>query len=80
MTVSLAAALANPPARARHGRSILDEWLEQLNETERSAVLQAVANPAWGHVDLYRVLHAEGAPEVADTTFGTWRRKNGLQR
>ena len=76
--MALSEVLANPPARVRKGRSIMDEWLDTLPAQDRAAVLAAVANPAWGHVDLMRVLRAEGAPEVADTTFGTWRRKNGF--
>lgn len=79
-TVSLADKLANPPARVTPGRSILDTWVDALPETEQAAVNAAIINPAWGHVALLELLKAEGAPAVADTTFGDWRRKKGLPR
>ena len=72
--------LANPPAAHRQGRSVLDDWVDNLNDTERTAVLGAVRDRAWGHVALLNVLIEEGAPEVAATTFQTWRRKMGLER
>ena len=75
--MALSEVLANPPARVRKGRSIMDEWLDTLPTHDQAAVITAVINPAWAHVDLMRVLQDEGAPEVADTTFGTWRRKHG---
>lgn len=78
--MALAETLNNPPARTNTGRSVLDDWLDTLDATDREAVITAVRNPAWRHTDLLNALIAEGAPTVADTTFGTWRRKNGLPR
>lgn len=75
--MSLASKLATPPTRNREGRSILDIWLDGLNPEDRDAALGAIRNPAWRHVDLQEALEAEGAPVVADTTFGAWRRKKG---
>ena len=76
-TVSLASKLATPPVRTREGRSVLDTWLDALNTEDREATLTAMRNPAWRHCDLQEALEAEGAPVVADTTFGAWRRKKG---
>lgn len=73
--VSLADKLATPPVRATGGRSVLDDWLDNLDTTDRDAALSAIRNPAWRHVDLQAALEAEGAPKVADTTFGVWRKK-----
>lgn len=53
----------------------MDRWLESLDNAERDAVMKAIRNPEWRHVDLQAVLVDEGAPKVADTTFGDWRRK-----
>jgi hypothetical protein len=76
--VSLANRLATPPA-PKTPQTVMDRWLDSLNETDREAVLAAVVNPEWRHVDLLATLIDEGAPAVADTTFGTWRRKQGLK-
>lgn len=73
--MALADALKTPPARDSRGRSILDIWLETLTLTDRTAVVNALHNPEWRHYELQAALEAEGAPKVADTTFGTWRRK-----
>lgn len=78
--VAIADILANPPARLQKGRSILDDWVDSLPTAEQDAVRRAIVNPAWGHTALLEVLVAEGAPDVADTTFQSWRRKNGLPR
>ena len=73
--MALVDALKTPPVRNTHGRSILDIWLERLTEPEQAAVLTALRDDAWRHVDLKAALEAEGAPKVADTTFGEWRRR-----
>lgn len=73
--MALADALRTPPTRDNRGRSVLDTWLDNLPATEHEAVTKALNNPTWRHCDLQAVLEAEGAPKVADTTFGTWRRK-----
>ena len=75
--MSLASLLATPPTRNNRGRSVLDTWYDGLPDDDKAAVLAAVRNPDWRHIDLQAALTAEGAPEVADTTFGTWRRKMG---
>ena len=78
--MALAETLNNPPARTNTGRSVLDDWLDTLNTNDRELVLTAARNPAWRHTDLLPALIAEGAPQVAENTFGVWRRKNGLAR
>lgn len=77
--MSLATKLAVPPTRATGGRSVLDVWLDRLSPEDHEAVVTALRDPAWRHVDLQAELEAEGAPEVADTTFGSWRRKKGYR-
>lgn len=77
--MSLAQRLAAPPA-PRGSVTVLDRWLESLTETDRAAVLTALTDPAWRHVDLQAELEAEGAPKIADTTFGAWRRRKGFSR
>lgn len=72
--MSLADKLATPPAR-KAGTSTLDRWVDSLPVADREAVEKAVRDPDWRHVDLRRVLADAGAPVVADTTFGAWRRK-----
>ena len=74
-SVALVDALKTPPVRNTHGRSILDIWLERLPATEQNAVLGALRDEAWRHVDLQAALEAEGAPKVADTTFAAWRKR-----
>lgn len=71
--MSLASRLAAPPA-PKGSKTVLDVWVDGLDEKDRAAVDAAVRNPEWRHVDLQRVFQAEGAPKVADTTFGAWRR------
>ena len=77
--MALVDALKTPPVRNTHGRSILDIWLERLTETEQAAVLGALRDEAWRHVDLQTTLEAEGAPKVADTTFATWRKRKATE-
>lgn len=72
--MSLSEQLANPPA-PKTTQSSLDRWVTGLSETDRAAVIAAINNPVWRHTDLQAVLEAEGAPKVASTTFGAWRRK-----
>lgn len=72
--MSLSEQLANPPA-PKTSQSILDRWVAGLSETDHAAVVAAINNPDWRHTDLQAILEAEGAPKVADTTFGAWRRK-----
>ncbi len=72
--MSLSERLSTPPA-PKWAKGGLDRWVETLNPADRAAVIAAVNNPDWRHVDLQEALEAEGAPKVADTTFGVWRRK-----
>lgn len=72
--VSLSERLSTPPA-PKGAQSSIDRWMAGLNETDRAAVIAAINNPDWRHTDLQAILEAEGAPKVADTTFGVWRRK-----
>lgn len=69
--------LATPPAPATLGRSVMDVWVDLLPANERTAVLNAVRNPEWRHTDLQAELIAAGAPQIADTTFRAWRKKQG---
>lgn len=78
--MALLETLKTPPQISRGGRSVLDIWTEQLAPEDRAAVIKAARNPQWRHSDLLEALVAEGAPRVADTTFGVWRRKVGLPR
>lgn len=72
--------LSAPPARTFTGKSRMDAWLDTLPEARREAVLSAAVDRAWGHMDLLEALRQYGAPEIADTSFGAWRRKKGLPR
>jgi hypothetical protein len=72
--------LAEPRVRATTGKSRMDAWLDTLPEERREAVLTAARNREWGHTDLFEKLRKYGAPEMADTSFGAWRRKKGLPR
>lgn len=72
--MSLTDRLATPPA-PKPGSSRLDVWVDGLPKKDRDAVLKAVLDPQWRHIDLQHVLEAEGAPKMADTSFGAWRRK-----
>lgn len=74
--MSLVDRLKTPPA-PEPSRTRLDAWIDSLPDDSREAVQAAILNPAWSHVALRAVLIAEGAPKVADTTFGVWRRKHG---
>lgn len=78
-TVSLVTRLAAPPA-PKTTQTILDRWVDGLDPEDRQAVKAALVDPAWRHIDLLRTLVDEGMPEVADTTFGTWRRRNGYTK
>lgn len=73
-------ALATPRAKPAAGKSRMDAWLETLPEARREAVLAAAVTRDWGHTDLLELLKTYGAPDIADTSFGTWRRKKGLPR
>lgn len=75
-TVSIASRLSTPPP-PKTNKGIMDRWLDTLTDSDREAVLKAVVSPEWRHVDLNAALAEEGAPPVADTSFGTWRRKMG---
>lgn len=77
--VSLATRLAAPPA-PKTNQTILDRWLDELPETDKAAVRLALTDNAWRHIDLLAALIEEGMPEVADTTFGVWRRRNGYTK
>ena len=58
----------------------MDRWIEELPDDDREAVITAVRNPEWKHVDLLAALVEEGAPKIAPTTFANWRWKRGLAR
>lgn len=77
--MSLVSRLAAPPA-PKTNQTILDRWLDELSANDRTAVKLALTDPAWRHVDLLAALIEEGMPEVADTTFGVWRRRNGYTK
>jgi hypothetical protein len=77
--VSLVQRLAAPPA-PKTNQTILDRWYEDLATEDKHAVSNAVTDSAWRHVDLLAALIEEGMPEVADTTFGTWRRRMGYTK
>lgn len=77
--VSLATRLAAPPA-PKTNQTILDRWLDELPENDKAAVRLALTDKAWRHIDLLAALIEEGMPEVADTTFGVWRRRNGYTK
>lgn len=72
--MSLESRLAAPPA-PKNSQTILDRWYDGLSEKEQTAVRNAVTDKDWRHVDLQRVLEDEGAPKLADTSFGSWRRR-----
>lgn len=57
----------------------MDEWADKLPTEERDAVYNAATNPEWGHVALLRALVVEGAPDMSDTSFRSWRVKNGFK-
>ncbi len=73
--MSLADKLATPPTTPSQTK--LDKWLNALPTVDRDAVEAAILNTDWRHTDLQAALIAEGAPKVADTTFGVWRRSKG---
>lgn len=77
--MSLSERLAAPPA-PKTTQTILDRWLNELSNEDATAVRSALLDPAWRHIDLLAALIEEGMPEVADTTFGTWRRRNGYTK
>lgn len=77
--MSLVQRLAAPPA-PKTNQTILDRWYEDLTTEDKHAVSNAVTDSAWRHVDLLAALIEEGMPEVADTTFGTWRRRMGYTK
>lgn len=77
--VSLATRLAAPPA-PKTNQTILDRWLDELPADDKAAVRVALIDTAWRHIDLLAALIEEGMPEVADTTFGVWRRRNGYTK
>lgn len=77
--MSLSTRLAAPPA-PKPNQTILDRWLEELPTDDHEAVTKALVDPAWRHVDLLAALIDEGMPEVADTTFGVWRRRMGYTK
>lgn len=75
---NLIAALAEPTRSRTPGRSIMDGWLDTRSEQEQAAIRTAAVNPEWGHVALMKQLLEYGAPELSDTAFRQWRRRQGL--
>ena len=57
----------------------MDLWYETLSERDQAAVRNAVKDPKWRHIDLQHELVEEGAPDLADTTFGAWRRRKAAE-
>lgn len=76
--MSLADRLATPPA-PKASKTALDVWVDTLPKKDQDAVHKAIRDPQWRHIDLQQAFEAEGAPKVADTTFGAWRRKRASQ-
>jgi len=76
--VSLAERLAAPPA-PKASKTLLDRWYDGLTNAEKEAVRNAVIDSDWKHTDLQRELVEEGAPKIADTTFGAWRRRKAAE-
>lgn len=74
VNVSIASRLSTPPASRG---TQMDKWVESLEPADREAVTKATLSPEWRHTDLLAALIEEGAPEIAEKTFGTWRRKKG---
>lgn len=77
--MSLVNRLAAPPA-PKTSQTLLDRWVNDLPDEDKTAVRTALTDTAWRHVDLLAILIEEGMPEVADTTFGAWRRRNGYTK
>lgn len=77
--MSIQSSLAAPPA-PKSQKTVLDRWLEEQTADDQAAIRTALNNPEWRHVDLLAALVKEGMPEVADTTFGVWRKRNGYTK
>ena len=77
--MSIQSSLATPPA-PKSQKTILDRWLEEQATDDQDAIRTALKNHEWRHVDLLEVLIKEGMPEVADTTFGVWRKRMGYTK
>lgn len=58
-------------------KSNMDVWFEALPPDEREAVMTAIRDHSWDHISLRDALADEGAPRIADTTFGRWRKRMG---
>jgi len=74
--VSLIERLAEPVSPA--SKSKMDVWVETRTHHEQEAIRVAAANPAWGHSALLNELREAGAPEISESAFRQWRRKQGL--
>lgn len=72
--MSLADRLETPPATVGN-RSPLDTWMDGLTEKDRAALVAAIHDDNWRHIALQREVEAEGAPQVSETTFRAWRRR-----
>ena len=72
--MALADRLAHPVARASKVRPAMDVWMDTLSDTDRTAVEAAVRDRGWASKYLLVELQAEGAPNIAVSTFDGWRR------
>ncbi|MEW2011498.1 hypothetical protein AB0300_18740 [Microbacterium sp. NPDC078814] len=77
--MSIQSSLASPPA-PKSQKTILDRWLEEQTADDQEVIRSTLKNPEWRHVDLLEALVKEGMPEVADTTFGVWRKRMGYTK
>ena len=78
-TVTLSERLATPPAHVGSVNAI-ERWANALPTSDRDAVLNAASSPDWKHTELQEVLEAEGAPKVATSTLGRWRKTHGWSK
>lgn len=77
--MTLSERLSTPPAPVGSVNAI-ERWANALNTSDREAVLKAASSPDWKHTDLQEALEAEGAPKVATSTLGRWRKVHGWSK
>lgn len=75
--MNLIDALAKPTSKRASKGSVMDVWVRTRPEDEQAAILAAVVDPRWGHVQLHAELAQAGAPDMSDTAFRQWRRTLG---